>query len=214
MFVYNYRIYDRFKIPVTSVAILADDSPTWRPGPFRYGMWGATMGLDYLTTKLLDYKEKWAYLEREDNPFAIVVMAHLKALETRKDHSLRKQWKTELTRLLYEKRYSKAAIINLYRFIDWVLTLPEVLEEIFVEELKAYEKEKNMLYVTNAERIGRKKGKQEGRQETVIALVRKAGKKGMSEEMIAQFIDLDVNLVRQILNNEPVEIPLHLLSDS
>jgi predicted transposase/invertase (TIGR01784 family) len=214
MFVYNYRIYDRFKIPVTSVAILADDSPTWRPGPFRYGMWGATMGLDYLTTKLLDYKEKWAYLEREDNPFAIVVMAHLKALETRKDHSLRKQWKTELTRLLYEKRYSKAAIINLYRFIDWVLTLPEALEEIFVEELKAYEKEKNMPYITNAERIGRKKGKQEGRQETVIALVRKAGKKGMSEEMIAQFIDLDVNLVRQILNNEPVEIPLHLLSDS
>jgi predicted transposase YdaD len=88
--------------------------------------------------------------------------------------------------------------------------LPEALEEIFVEELKAYEKEKNMPYITNAERIGRKKG----RQETVIALVRKAGKKGMSEEMIAQFVDLDVNLVRQILNNEPVEIPLHLLSDS
>jgi predicted transposase/invertase (TIGR01784 family) len=217
MFVYNYRIYDRFKIPVTSVAILADDSATWRPGPFRYGMWGSTMGLDYLTTKLLDYKEKWAYLKRQDNPFAIVVMAHLKALETRKDHSLRKQWKIELTRLLYEKGYSKAAIINLYRFIDWVLTLPEALEEIFVEELKTYEKEKNMPYITNAERIGRKKGKQEGRQEgrqeTVIELVRKAGKKGMSEEMIAQFVDLDVNLVKQILNNEPVEIPLHLLAD-
>jgi hypothetical protein len=217
MFVYNYRIYDRFKIPVTSVAILADDSPTWRPGPFRYGMWGSTMGLDYLTTKLLDYKEKWAYLERQDNPFAIVVMAHLKAIETRKDHSLRKQWKIELTRLLYEKGYSKAAIINLYRFIDWVLTLPEALEEIFVEELKVYEKEKNMPYITNAERIGRKKGKQEGRQEgrqeTVIELVRNAGKKGLTEEMIAQIIDLDVDLVRQILNNEPVEIPLHLLSD-
>jgi hypothetical protein len=48
----------------------------------------------------------------------------------------------------------------------------------------------------------------------VIALVRNAGKKGLSDEMIAQIIDLDVNLVRQILNNEPVEIPLHLLSDS
>jgi predicted transposase/invertase (TIGR01784 family) len=146
-----------------------------------------------------------------------VVMAHLKAIETRKDHSLRKQWKIELTRLLYEKGYSKAAIINLYRFIDWVLTLPEALEEIFVEELKVYEKEKNMPYITNAERIGRKKGKQEGRQEgrqeTVIELVRNAGKKGLTEEMIAQIIDLDVDLVRQILNNEPVEIPLHLLSD-
>ncbi len=122
------------------------------------------MGLDYLTSKLLDYKGKWGYLERQDNPFAIVVMAHLRALETRKDHLLRKQWKTELTRLLYEKGYSRTAVINLYRFIDWVLTLPDALEEIFLEELKAYEKEKNMPYITSAERIGRKKGKQEGRK--------------------------------------------------
>ncbi len=60
---------------------------------------------------------------------------------------------------------------------------------------------------------GMQKGRQEGRQETVIELVRNAGKKGLSEEMIAQIIDLDVDLVRQILNKEPVEIPLHLLSD-
>ena len=60
----------------------------------------------------------------------------------------------------------------------------------------------------------KEKGRQEGRQETVIAFVRNAGKKGLSEEMIAQIIDLDVDLVRQILNNEPVEIPLHLLPDS
>ena len=60
---------------------------------------------------------------------------------------------------------------------------------------------------------GRKEGRQEGRQETVIAFVRNAGEKGLSEEMIAQIINLEVNLVRQILNNEPVEIPLHLLSD-
>jgi len=218
MFVYNYRIYDRFKIPVTSVAILADDSPTWRPGPFQYGMWGSTMGLDYLTTKLLDYKEKWAYLERQDNPFAIVVMAHLKALETRKDHSLRKQWKTELTRLLYEKGYSKTAVINLYRFIDWVLTLPEALEEIFLEELKAYEKEKNMPYITSAERIGRKKGKQEGkmegRKEELLSCVRRAHQQGLAVPVIAQIVQLDASMVQSILNNEDIDIPLHLLDST
>ena len=71
--------------------------------------------------------------------------------------------------------------------------------------------------MTTAEKLrqeGMQKGMHKGRQETVIALVRNAGKKGLSEEMIAQIIDLDVDLVRQILNNEPVEIPLHLLSDS
>jgi hypothetical protein len=48
----------------------------------------------------------------------------------------------------------------------------------------------------------------------VIALVRSAGKNRLSEEMIAQIANLDITLVRKILNNEPVEIPLHLLSDS
>ena len=48
----------------------------------------------------------------------------------------------------------------------------------------------------------------------MIALVRNARKKGLSEEIIAQVVDIDVKLVRQILNNEPVEIPLHLLSDT
>ena len=31
--------------------------------------------------------------------------------------------------------------------------------------------------------------------------------------MIARIIDLDIDLIKQILNNEPVEIPLHLLAD-
>ena len=107
MFVYNYRIYERFKIPVTSIAVLADDQPNWRPEGFRYGMWGCRMELDYLKIKLLDYKDKWSYLENSDNPFAIVVMAHLKALESRKDNSLRQQWKIELTKFLYQKGYSE-----------------------------------------------------------------------------------------------------------
>ena len=145
MFVYNYRIYDRFKIPVTSIAILADDSSSWNPEPFHYGMWGSVTGCDYIKSKLLDYKTKKAYLEEKNNPFAIVVMAHIKALETKKNNSLRKQWKIELTKLLYEKGYSEKQVLNLYAFIDWVLNLPEELEKVFLEELSFYEREKNKI---------------------------------------------------------------------
>ena len=172
------------------------------------------MGLDYPSTKLLDYQEKWEYLERQDNPFAIVVMAHLKALETRKDHSLRKQWKTELTRLLYEKGYSKTGVINLYRFIDWVLTLPEALDAIFLEELKSYEKEKNMPYITSAERIGIKKGRQEEQRKNILSFVRRAHQQGIAVATIAKIVQLDISMVNSILNNENVEIPLHLLNST
>jgi len=208
MFVYNYWIYDRYKIPVTSVAILADDAPSWNPPPFRYGMWGSIMGLDYIKTKLFDYKDKWPYLETSDNPFVIVVMAHLKALETRKNASLRKQWKTELTKLLYQKGYSREGVLNLYAFIDWVLTLPDILEKIFLEDLKAFEKEEKMPYVTSAERICRK----EGTYNACVNLIRKMKKNNLNEQEIARLIDLDIEMVRKIINREPVEIPLHLLS--
>ena len=208
MFVYNYRIYDRYKIPVTSIAILADDSPCWKPLPFKYGMWGSVMKLDYLKTKLLDYKTKWSYLEKEDNPFAIVVMAHLKAIETKKNNSLRKQWKTELTKLLYEKGYSKAEVLNLYSFIDWVLYLPEALEKAFLEEIREYEEEKKMPYVTSAERIGR----QEGRQEGFSNLIRNMKKKNLSDQEIARLTDLNIDTIKKILNKEQVEIPLQLLN--
>jgi hypothetical protein len=211
MFVYNYRIYDRYNIPVSSIAILADGIPSWNPAPFEYGMWGSAMGLNFIKTKLLDYKEKWTYLKSHDNPFAIVVMAHLKAIETRKNHSLRKQWKVELTKLLYEKGYSKEQVLDLYSFIDWVLTLPAALEKIFLEDLRSYEKEKDMPYVTSAERIGRKEGRKEGKLELYIDLIQNMKNNNLSEQEIAKLTNLDIEIVRKVLNNEKFEIPLHLL---
>jgi hypothetical protein len=43
---------------------------------------GCRAGLHFPVVKLLDYRADWAALENSDNPFATVVMAHLKALET------------------------------------------------------------------------------------------------------------------------------------
>jgi predicted transposase/invertase (TIGR01784 family) len=200
------------KIPVTSIAVLADDSSSWYPAPFKYGMWGSVMGLDYLKIKLLDYKKKWDQLKEEKNPFAIVVMAHLRALETRMDRALRKQWKTELTRLLYERDYSKDQILKLYSFIDWLLTLPEELEEIFLEDLQTYEKERKMRYITSAERIGIKKGRREGSYKTYFKLIQNMKRKNFADQEICELTNLDMDTVKKIMNNDPmVDIPLHLL---
>ena len=218
MFVYNYRIYDRYRIPVTSIAVLADDSPSWSPEPFKYGMWGSSMGLDYLKVKLLDYKKRWNYLQKEKNPFAIVVMAHLKALETKKDNTLRKQWKTELTKLLYERSYSKEQVLNLYSFIDWLLSLPEELEKIFPEDLQVYEKERKMRYITSAERFGIQQGIQQGMQQdmqqgmkegsykTYFNLIQNMKSKNFADQEICELINLDMDTIKKIMNNDSVDI--------
>ena len=52
--------------------------------------------------------------EASDNPFAVVVMTHLKAQETKQDKQSRKEWKLTLIRRLYEKGYNRKATVNLF----------------------------------------------------------------------------------------------------
>jgi hypothetical protein len=93
MFVYNSRIADRYNREVVSVAVLADDDPGWRPDRYEWELWGCEKRLVFPTVKLLDYAEREAELEESRNPFAKVVLAHLKALETRRDPEGRRTWK-------------------------------------------------------------------------------------------------------------------------
>ena len=171
MFVYNYRIFDRYSRPVASLAILADDRPAWRPNRYGYALWGCDMGIRFPVVKLLDYAARWEELDASDNPFAVAVMAHLKARETKEDATERQRWKFALIRRLYEKGYDRKKITDLFCFIDWLMQLPEELEHLFWQELEQYEEEKSMPYVTSVERIGIKKGRQEGRQEGQAAFL-------------------------------------------
>lgn len=76
----------------------------------------------------MDYRAQWADLEASQNPFAIVVMAHLKALESQHDAGDRRVWKVTLMRKLLAKGYERQQILDLLRFIDWIMTLPEEVE--------------------------------------------------------------------------------------
>ena len=55
MFVYGYRIYDRYRRTVVSLAVLADETPHWRPRRFQVGRWGSRIGIRFPSVKLLDY---------------------------------------------------------------------------------------------------------------------------------------------------------------
>ena len=165
MFTYNYRLRDLFKRPVASFAILSDDTASWRPQRFESALWGCNTSFEFRTVKLLDYKQESDNLLNSDSPFAIVVVAHLKTLETNRDPLSRKRWKLRLVKLLYQRGYDRADVIKLLRFIDWLLTLPKALEDDFWRELKIYQEETDMPYVTSLERFAKEEGWEEGREE-------------------------------------------------
>ncbi len=79
--------------------------------------------------------------------------------------------------------------------------------------------QKRAFIVTSAERFGiekgvrkgRRDGKREGSFTTLYALVRNAAQSGLSHKVIADIAGIETADVGKILNNEPIELPAHLL---
>jgi hypothetical protein len=97
--------------------------------------------MEWPAVKLLDYSTRVEELEQSVNPFAKVVLAHLKTLETRKDMGARRTWKFRLIRELYEQGFSNQDIWHLFRVIDWFMKLPERVQEKLDKDLFEYQKE-------------------------------------------------------------------------
>jgi hypothetical protein len=59
---------------------------------------------------------------------------------------------------VYERGYERQDILELFRFIDWVMRLPEDLEDRFDEEISRYQEEQQMPYITSIERRAMARG--------------------------------------------------------
>lgn len=162
MFVYNYRVFDRYDIPVVSLAVLTDANVNWRPFHYGYDILGCKVSLEFPIVKLLDYQPQWSELEKSKNPFAVVVMAHLTTQATRKDMKERYSAKLLLAKGLYQRGFDRKNILELFRFIDWIMALPEEMSEQFVEDMVQYESEIKMPYITSIERRGLRRGLEQG----------------------------------------------------
>lgn len=188
VFTYNYRIFDRYERQVASLIILGDESATWRPSEFAYELFGSSINFRFPVVKLLDLGQEWERLEASTNPFAVIVMAHLKASQTKKNRNERLRWKIYLTRSLYEKGYQRQDVINLFHFIDWVMSLPKQLEQEYWREVQQLEEERQMPYISSVERRGIEQGRQEEGVSLVVRLLnRRLGGVAVSlEEQIRQ----------------------------
>jgi hypothetical protein len=168
MYVYNYRLFDRYGIPVVSLAVLADSQPSWHPSSYQSVLWGCQVNFDFVSIKLLDYDVRQEELIASANPFAVVILAHLAAIKTKRNEGNRFSLKLTLTRSLYDKGWGKDAVLNLYAFIDFVMALSEPLELQYLNEIERFEQERHMTYITSAERIGIQKGILEGEKAILL----------------------------------------------
>ena len=205
MYTYNYRLFDRHKRRVISLAVLADLEKNWRPSSYGYELGGCRVSLEFPVVKLLDYEAQWESLEKSNNPFAVVVMAHLKTKATHQDPSNRLKWKLSLVKGLYERGYSREDILELFRFIDWVMVLPDELARGFKAEVRSYEETKRMRYVTSIERLAIEEGILQNARENVIDILQtRFGV--VPSEIISVINAIDEPSVLKTLHNRAIAI--------
>ncbi len=162
MFEYHIAIRKMYNREVVGLALLCDDQPDWRPMTFWQERWGCRIELTFRIAKLLDFLSRRDELETSDNPIAAVVLADLDAKDTRSDPGDRKNRKLRLAKGLLRRNWSADDIRQLLGLIDWLMALPDDLDDAFQSEMHELQKEKNVPYVTSFERYGEKKGLRKG----------------------------------------------------
>jgi hypothetical protein len=168
LFTYYYRLFDYYKEPVITLAVLTDKNKSWRPTHYRHALGGCQIELQFPMVKLLDYRSKIKTLEKMKNPFSTVVLAHLAALDTQEDAQSRFLQKVALTRRLYRKGWSKQEIIDFYIFLDYIMALPPEFELQYNNEIERIEEKQNVRYITGMERIGIEKGVVQGETKVLL----------------------------------------------
>lgn len=167
MFVYNYRLFDRYNHPIASMAVLADDNPSWKPDKFGYDSLGCRLWMEFPIAKLTDYERDPDCLLVNPNPFALVTAASLATRRTRGDAEARYEIKRKLVRLLYDRGWDKQQVIDLFSVIDWMMRLPAHLHRQLRQEIRQIEEVNQVRYVTSIEQLGLQEGLLQGIQQGI-----------------------------------------------
>ena len=188
-FLRYYRIRDRYKRSVVSLALLVDGDPNFRPNRFCLEELGCRMEFTFPMVKLLGHRTE-EQLASDPSPFAVASLVQLRKIQAGADMEHRYDFKLALLRELYRREYRRDDILRLFRFMDYVLRLPDDLSIRFRSELELIEEELQMPYVTSVERIARQEGIEEG--------IEKGVREAIVETLRVRFGDVPRRLVEKI----------------
>ena len=185
MWVYHYRIWDRYQRPLVSLAVLADADPKWRPCSYRTEIAGCVLAFEFPTFKVLDCEDPARAFERTGNPFALLVAAQQVALRTKQDFAARVEGRFGLVKYLYRRGLDRGEVVELFRLIGWLTLLPTDFELQFQEKLATFEHTESVMtaetLLAPIEIIALERGREEGRQEGLEEGRQKGRQEGRQE---------------------------------
>jgi len=113
----------------------------------------------------------------------MVIRAQLKSYDVKQGTNSQKySVKRELMLECFNAGWSKQEIRILFKFIDWIIRLPEELQQKLKQEIIKVEKELNMTYIPTYEREAYYEGKMEGIKEGKTEGIKEGKTEGIKEE--------------------------------
>jgi predicted transposase YdaD len=213
MFVYFYRLTDRFSVPVVALALLTDSDKTWTPDRYEYVCEDTQLTYRYKAYKLANYSP--GDFDKDPNPWALVMKAALIGLKNSWDDESLLRVKTNLYRELRARGYTVDQSRGLFQFIKYYVhfaekefydkfeneieiidhskTEPmgiiELVKEHLIEEAKQEGLEKGL-------EKGMKKGEEKKARTAINGIIKKYP--ALPDKEIAEIVDVPVAFVVKV----------------
>ncbi len=128
MFTISYRIVDKYKAQPVALALFVDTPIPKEFDTYEDKLYGTETRYKYNAYKIIDQIEA-ELLKRDDNLFALVVLANLRTVQTKKEglEIDRLLFKKHLYNLLTERNFDPEVYYDLLNFINYLMILPEEL---------------------------------------------------------------------------------------
>jgi hypothetical protein len=208
MYRYYRRIEERYGSEITALVIYTGTSVPKINNEYRKEFFETTIIYKFRTYEVR--KQSVTELENSTNPFALVVLANLHVINTKKDAQKRLAYKKRLFELTEKANYTKTQALFLHYFVSELMLLPDDLEEEFdnfsqsstkltTNNMKLSQRTKNL---TDAMAMGAFGISVTEAQAKLKNMIIRCYKKGMSIDEIADLANEEPKKIYTILLKE------------
>lgn len=207
MFMYWYRIYDRFGVDIAALVVFTGNKYQKRSEVFEKEFLGTKVHYSFNTYHILDHSEE--ELLKMDNPFALIVLAAQKALlrDRIPEQELGEQRLTVARALIQSHKYSHEQIINFLYFLkNFIYIENPVINRNFDREIEVLTgKENAMGIIETIKKITREEAILEERKKRKLEMAKRnqeiaknLKKAGVDLNIIAKSTGLSVEDIRKL----------------
>jgi hypothetical protein len=215
LFIYHYRIFDKYGVSPLTLAILGDTSRKWRPTSYHYQSLGCGITFLFLICKTIDFKGKLDDPRYRHQQTLFVIAAHLGTQQYRRTPQQLSDYCLELTVKLYNEGYSPSEVHLLHRLIDWLIPLPDDLKLQFRKQLQQRLPKKTMAHITLFEELalkegiekGLQKGLQKGIQKGLVEGRQKGRQEGLVEGLEKGIVQTARESILDVLDTRFGQVP-------